>query len=64
MSDTCFRYDVAPIDKYELTPEGYLRAWATIARTGVQQYLKKAALISLSLSNYCLSMTAQDQSAK
>jgi uncharacterized protein len=36
MSDTCFRYDVAPIDKYELTPEGYLRAWATIARTGVQ----------------------------
>ena len=38
MSDTCFRYDVAPIDKYELTPEGYLRAWATIARTGVQQY--------------------------
>jgi hypothetical protein len=38
MSDTCFRYDVAPIDKYELTSEGYLRAWATIARTGVQQY--------------------------
>ena len=38
MSDTCFRYDVAPIDKYELTPEGYLRAWATIARTGVQHY--------------------------
>jgi hypothetical protein len=38
MSDTCFRYDVAPIDKYEVTPEGYLRAWATIARTGVQQY--------------------------
>ena len=38
MSDTCFRYDVAPIDKYELTPEGYLRAWATIARTGVQMY--------------------------
>jgi hypothetical protein len=24
--------------KYELTPEGYLRAWATIARTGVQNY--------------------------
>jgi hypothetical protein len=38
MSDTCFRYDVAPIDKYELTHEGYLRAWATIARTGVQMY--------------------------
>jgi len=38
MSDTCFRYDVAPIEKYEVTPEGYLRAWATIARTGVQQY--------------------------
>jgi uncharacterized protein len=38
MSDTCFRYDVAPIDRYELTPEGYLRAWATIARTGVQHY--------------------------
>ena len=38
MSDTCFRYDVAPIEKYEMTPEGYLRAWATIARTGVQHY--------------------------
>jgi len=38
MSDTCFRYDVAPIDKFEVTPEGYLRAWATIARTGVQMY--------------------------
>ena len=38
MSDTCFRYDVAPIDRYEMTPEGYLRAWATIARTGVQHY--------------------------
>jgi len=38
MSDTCFRYDVAPIDKYEVTPEGYLRAWATLARTGVQMY--------------------------
>jgi uncharacterized protein len=38
MSDTCFRYDVAPIDRYELTSEGYLRAWATIARTGVQHY--------------------------
>jgi hypothetical protein len=38
MSNQSFRYDVAPIDKYETTPEGYLRAWATIARTGVQQY--------------------------
>ena len=38
MGDTCFRYDVAPIEKYETTPEGYLRAWATIARTGVQHY--------------------------
>ena len=38
MSETSFRYDVAPIDKYEVTPEGYLRAWATIARTGVQMY--------------------------
>lgn len=38
MSETSFRYDVAPIEKYEMTPEGYLRAWATIARTGVQTY--------------------------
>jgi len=38
MSETSFRYDVAPIEKYEVTPEGYLRAWATIARTGVQMY--------------------------
>jgi hypothetical protein len=38
MAQTSFRYDVAPIDKYEVTPEGYLRAWATIARTGVQMY--------------------------
>jgi hypothetical protein len=38
MSEASFRYDVAPIDKYEVTPEGYLRAWATIARTGVQMY--------------------------
>ena len=38
MSTTCFRYDVAPIEKYELTPEGYLRCWSTIARTGVQEY--------------------------
>jgi hypothetical protein len=38
MSTTSFRYDVAPIEKYEVTPEGYLRAWATIARTGVQMY--------------------------
>lgn len=38
MSETSFRYDVAPIEKYEVTPEGYLRTWATIARTGVQLY--------------------------
>ena len=38
MSTICFRYDVAPIEKYELTPEGYLRCWSTIARTGVQMY--------------------------
>ena len=38
MSETSFRYDVAPIEKYEVTPEGYLRTWATIARTGVQMY--------------------------
>ena len=38
MSNTSFRYDVAPIEKYELTPEGYLRLHATIARTGVQHY--------------------------
>jgi hypothetical protein len=38
MSETSFRYDVAPIEKYEMTPEGYLRAWATIARSGVQMY--------------------------
>lgn len=38
MSSQSFRYDVAPIDKYEVTPEGYLRTWATIARTGVQHY--------------------------
>ena len=39
MSETSFRYDLAPIDKYEVTPEGYLRAWATIARTGIQNYV-------------------------
>lgn len=39
MSETSFRYDLAPIDKYEVTPEGYLRAWATIARTGIQSYV-------------------------
>jgi hypothetical protein len=38
MSETSFRYDFSPIDKYEVTPEGYLRTWATIARTGVQLY--------------------------
>jgi len=38
MRNTSFRYDVAPIEKYELTPEGYLRLHATIARTGVRHY--------------------------
>jgi len=42
MSETSFRYDIAPIEKYELTPEGYLRTWATIARTGVQMYTDAA----------------------
>ena len=32
------RYDFSPIEKYEVTPEGYLRAWASIARTGIQHY--------------------------
>ena len=45
MSTTCFRYDVAPIEKYELTPEGYLRCWSTIARTGVQMYTDSDGLI-------------------
>jgi uncharacterized protein len=39
MSETSFRYDLSPIEKYEVTPEGYLRAWATIARTGIQSYV-------------------------
>lgn len=38
MSTTSCRYDFSPIEKYELTPEGYLRVWATIARTGIQHY--------------------------
>ena len=38
MSTTSCRYDFSPIEKYELTPEGYLRAWASIARTGIQHY--------------------------
>lgn len=33
-----YRVDTGGITKYELTPEGYLRAWATIARIGVQTY--------------------------
>jgi hypothetical protein len=32
------RYDVGRINKYEITPEGYLRAQATVARIGVQTY--------------------------
>ena len=38
MSTTSCRYDVSPIEKYEVTPEGYLRVWASIARTGIQHY--------------------------
>lgn len=38
MSTTSCRYDFSPIEKYEVTPEGYLRAWASIARTGIQLY--------------------------
>lgn len=33
-----YRLDTGGITKYEITPEGYLRAWATIARIGVQTY--------------------------
>ncbi|WP_062288896.1 DUF2213 domain-containing protein [Nostoc piscinale] len=33
-----YRVDTGGINKYEITPEGYLRAWATIARIGVQTY--------------------------
>lgn len=32
------RIDTGGINKYEITPEGYLRAWATIAKVGVQTY--------------------------
>jgi hypothetical protein len=32
------RFDTGGITKYEITPEGYLRAWGTIARVGVQTY--------------------------
>jgi len=38
MSTISCRYDFSPIEKYEVTPEGYLRAWASIARTGIQLY--------------------------
>ena len=38
MEATSCRYDFSPIEKYELTPEGYLRVWASIARTGIQHY--------------------------
>ena len=38
MGTTSCRYDFSPIEKYEVTPEGYLRAWASIARTGIQHY--------------------------
>ena len=32
------RYDAGEISGPEMTPEGYLRCWATIARTGIQKY--------------------------
>lgn len=32
------RYDAGEISGPEMTPEGYLRCWATIARTGTQRY--------------------------
>lgn len=32
------RYDAGEISGPEMTPEGYLRCWATIARTGIQRY--------------------------
>lgn len=38
MGTTSCRYDFSPIEKYETTPEGYLRVWASIARTGIQLY--------------------------
>lgn len=38
MGTTSCRYDFSPIEKYESTPEGYLRVWASIARTGIQLY--------------------------
>ena len=31
MGTTSCRYDFSPIEKYEVTPEGYLRVWASIA---------------------------------
>lgn len=33
-----YRFDTGEIDSYEITLEGYLRAWAAIARIGVQTY--------------------------
>lgn len=39
MSST-LRYDFAPIQGYEVTPEGYLRVHAKISRTGIQNYLR------------------------
>lgn len=33
-----YRVDTGGINKYEITSQGYLRAWATIARIGVQTY--------------------------
>ncbi|KYC42074.1 hypothetical protein WA1_18910 [Scytonema hofmannii PCC 7110] len=36
-----YRFDTGEISSYEITPEGYLRAWSAIARTGVQTYYNK-----------------------
>lgn len=33
-----YRVDTGGIREYEITPEGYLRAWGTISRIGVQTY--------------------------
>ena len=35
------RFDSGTLDGPEMTPEGYLRCWASIARTGVQTYKRR-----------------------
>lgn len=37
---SCLRYDSGTLSGPEMTQEGYLRCWATIARTGVQTYIR------------------------